>query len=334
MEGFNEKTIKVSRGFTYRYYVSGGTQKVDPNLPSLLFCHGWPDDARLWEKMSVYLRELPFNLIIPDLLGYGGTDKPADPTQYRHDLVSKDLTEILDVEKVSKVIVVGHDWGAAVASRLLNYYPERVVGLILLNVAYLPPSKTKFDLDSVNELTKGLFGYPIYQYWHFFTSPEAPALLKSKVDRLYSALHAQGESSMKDFFTNGNAFPEYLNSSSPMPEVRAYAQDPAFRKYFIDRLGNDGFVGAQNYYVATKNNIQFECDSQIPEKNYYVKVPHLFIGCDGDAVCRPEMLEASRPYLKDLEAAPIVHCAHWSPYEAPKEMTKPIVDWLERKFLS
>lgn len=112
---------------------------------------------------------------------------------------------------------------------------------------YLPPSSEKLDFEAVNALTTALFGYPIYQYWHFFTNPSAPALLKSKVERLYAALHAVGESSMKDFFTNKNAFQDYLYSSDPEPEVRPYARDPVFKKYWIDRLGTCGFEGAQQY---------------------------------------------------------------------------------------
>jgi pimeloyl-ACP methyl ester carboxylesterase len=273
MDGFNKKTIKVSRGFTYTYYVS--TNKVETSLPPLLFCHGWPDDAHLWEKIAGYLHSLPFKLIIPDLLGYAGTDKPTDPSAYKFDAVSKDLTEITDAESAPKVVVVGHDWGSLVAARYYNFYPERVSGMVLLNVAYLPPSKDKFDLDAVNAMTAQGFGYPIYSYWYFFTSPEAPAMLKENAARLYAALHAKGETSMKDFFTVQNAFPDYLQSGSAEPEVREYAQDPAFKQYSINRLSRDGFEGAQQYYVAMRNNIQLEPDSQIPLEHYVVNVPFL-----------------------------------------------------------
>lgn len=224
--------------------------------------------------------------------------------------------------------------GSAVAARLYNYYPDRVAGLVCLNVVYLPPSAEKFDLDAVNQLTTGLFGYPIYQYWHFFTDPSAPELLQKQAERLYHALHAVGEGSMKDFFTNPNAFQDYLTSSDPPPKVRPYAEDPAFRKYWIDRLSTDGFGGAQQYYVATRANHQYESDRHVPEANYKVNVPFLYVGTDQDAVCRPEMLEGVKGYLPDCTTVPIVHAAHWSPYEAPKEMAEPIREWLNLKFLS
>lgn len=44
------------------------------------------------------------------MLGYGGTDKPADPALYVQSAMSQDLVCILDAEKVEKVVAVGHDW--------------------------------------------------------------------------------------------------------------------------------------------------------------------------------------------------------------------------------
>lgn len=335
MEGFDKKTIKVSRGFTYTYYVSDSTHKTDSSQPALLFTHGWPDDAHMWEGIAKGLRDLPFKLIIPDLLGYDGTDKPKDEAAYKWDAMTKDLTEICDAENTPKVIPVGHDWGSAVAARFYNYHPDRCSGLVLLNVVYLPPSKDKFDLDAVNAMTEQVFGYGIYQYWHFFTSPEAPELLKTQIERLYAALHSEGTTAMKDFFTNPGAFPKFLNGDQPLPEVREYAKDPAFKKYHIDRLSRDGFEGAQNYYKAFKNNVQWECDKDLPAERAKVNVPLLYIGCDQDAVCRPEaMIPAKQAGLvPDLEETPIIHCAHWSPYEAPKECSNYIADWLKRRFV-
>ena len=80
-------------------------------------------------------------------------------------------------------------------------------------------------------------------------------------------------------------------------------------------------------------NIPSAADAQLPPENSKIKVPHLYVGTDQDAVCRPEMLDVSRPLLTDLTEVPIVHAAHWSPYEAPKEMATPIREWLLKKFL-
>lgn len=334
MEGFTQKSLKTSRGFTYTYYVSQAPSS--PTNPALFFTHGWPDEAALWHPIATRLlaANIPFKLIIPDLLGFGGSDKPSATEIYAHKHVTADLREIATAEDAAKVIAVGHDWGAMVAARFYNYHPDMVVGLILLNVAYAPPSADKFDLDAVNALTTQAFGYPIYGYWHFFTSDQAPAIMQANADRLFATIHAKDDKTVGRFFASSEQARKFLEDhSTPLPEVREYAKDPAFRSRWIDRLSKDGFAGAQQFYVATVSNVQWEEDSKIPKEQWTVKVPHLYIGCAGDPVCRVELLEPSRPLLPDLEAPATLDSGHWSPYEVPDECARLMGDWLKRKFV-
>lgn len=48
-------------------------------------------------------------MLAPDMLGYGGTDKPTDPAAYVPSLLTKDVIDILDAEKLDKVVSIGHD---------------------------------------------------------------------------------------------------------------------------------------------------------------------------------------------------------------------------------
>lgn len=332
MEAFTKKTLKVSRGYTYTYYVLDG----DKSLPPLFFQHGWPDHAQMWEGIanSLIKSGIKFPMIIPDMLGYDGTSKPADPAAYRWDGMMKDLVEIIDAEGYEKVITAGHDWGAGSAARLYNYHPDRVAGMVLLNVAYLSPMRGGFDLDTVNNMTKEAFGYPIYSYWHLFTAPDAPDLLRGNVGRLYSALHAQGSDAMKNFFCVPNAMREYLEGKGEEPDVRPYAKDPKFRHEFVERLTRDGFDGPQCWYKSTKDGIQSGVDAALPEERDKVNVPTLYVGCKWDAVCRPEGMAQSKlnGWLPDLEETPMLDSAHWSPYEVPEEIAGYLGDWLKRKF--
>ena len=335
MDGFEKKTLKTSRGFTYTYYVSPTADDHDSSLPALLFSHGWPDHAAMWSGIATQLRKLPFRQVIPDLLGYDETSKPTDVKAYKYDGMTQDLIDILDAEGIKTAISIGHDWGAVVAARVYNYYPDRVVGVILLNVPYLPPAREKFDLQAVNDATKQAFGYPIYEYWNLFTHPEGPRILKEGVERLYSALHAAGPTAMRDFFCVPQAFEKYLESNTPDVEVRAYAQDPNMKKAFVDRMTRDGFEGPQNYYVSFKDNFQLECDSQLPQENLVIKVPLLYVGCTEDSVCRPEgMIPAKQAgLLPDVEDSAMVEAGHWGVYEKPDEIADYMSQWLTKRFV-
>ena len=78
----------------------------------MFFCHGFPGTARDWRYIVPFFKEKGYGIIAPDMIGYGGTDKPADPTQYVSSLVTRDLVDIMDAEHVDKAIAIGHDWYA------------------------------------------------------------------------------------------------------------------------------------------------------------------------------------------------------------------------------
>jgi soluble epoxide hydrolase / lipid-phosphate phosphatase len=107
MEAALYKDFAVSRGLKYHYYHLPPT---DNCRPYLLFLHGFPSSSRDWRSQVAYFKELGYGIIVPDMLGYGGTSKPLDPKELVPSKVTKDLTEILDAEKVDKVIAIGHDW--------------------------------------------------------------------------------------------------------------------------------------------------------------------------------------------------------------------------------
>lgn len=49
-------------------------------------------------------------MILPEMLGYGETDRPTDPTAYSRVLIADAVAGILAAENVDNVIVLGHDW--------------------------------------------------------------------------------------------------------------------------------------------------------------------------------------------------------------------------------
>ena len=65
-------------------------------------------------------------IVVPDCIGYGGTDKPSELSAYTFGSLCRDLVALLDLIGVANAVVVGHDWGAAIAWRLCLYFPLRV----------------------------------------------------------------------------------------------------------------------------------------------------------------------------------------------------------------
>ena len=77
-----------------------------------------------------------FQVIVPDLRGYGRSGKPADAGSYAMPLLIADVLGVLDQLRVAGRRVVGHDWGAAIAWALATLHPQRVDHLAVLSVGH------------------------------------------------------------------------------------------------------------------------------------------------------------------------------------------------------
>lgn len=101
---------------------------------SLLLLHGSDhrESWRVWEPL------LPlgdtYSLVMPDLVGYGGSTLPEETPDYRAQAhVIKDMLERLSVEKAD---VMGTGWGGQVALEVALQWPEMVRAVVLISSAY------------------------------------------------------------------------------------------------------------------------------------------------------------------------------------------------------
>jgi pimeloyl-ACP methyl ester carboxylesterase len=104
--------------------------------PAVLMLHGFPDSSALWRHHIPALTTAGYQVIAPDLRGFGASDRPADVAAYRMEVLVGDVLGILDALGAQQVSVVGHDWGAAVGWALAMFAPQRVQRLAALSVGH------------------------------------------------------------------------------------------------------------------------------------------------------------------------------------------------------
>src|ERR1700730_13240893 len=102
----------------------------------VVLLHGFPDSGRLWRHQVPVLRDAGFTVIVPDLRGYGGSDRPAGVEAYSLLFLAGDVLGVLDHFGVERTHVVGHDWGAALAWTVASFAPDRVDHLVALSVGH------------------------------------------------------------------------------------------------------------------------------------------------------------------------------------------------------
>ena len=96
----------------------------------MVLLHGFPLDHHLWDEV-VPLLEDQFDLIIPDLRGFGGSST-VDAFYSMEDYAS-DVAALLDHLGIPKAAIVGHSMGGYVALAFARLFPDRVSGLGLIS---------------------------------------------------------------------------------------------------------------------------------------------------------------------------------------------------------
>ena len=100
----------------------------------VLLMHGWPQHWFMWRDVLPLVAPHA-RVIAPDFRGFGWTDVARNG--YEKDQLKRDVLALLDALQLDEFAIAGHDWGGYVGFLLALEHPERVHGLLALNV--LPP---------------------------------------------------------------------------------------------------------------------------------------------------------------------------------------------------
>lgn len=102
--------------------------------PPVVMLHGQPTWGYLFRKLIPPLLDHGHRCVVPDLPGFGRSDKPLDQGWYsidRHVAALGSLIEDLDLRDVTLVM---HDWGGPLGLRLAAVeMPERIARLVVMD---------------------------------------------------------------------------------------------------------------------------------------------------------------------------------------------------------
>ncbi len=103
----------------------------------ILLLHGFPDTRKMWQPLIPYLLKNNYQVIAPDMRGFGESPMPKGIKAYKIKLVIADLVALLKAHKIEQPIyVVGHDWGAVIAWCLSLAHPELVKKMVAVSVGH------------------------------------------------------------------------------------------------------------------------------------------------------------------------------------------------------
>ena len=261
----------------------------------LVLLHGWPEFWRTWRKNIPFLGET-FDVVAPDLRGFGDTEKPGlpePPGGLLDDLV-EDLRCLADALGFERFGVVSHDVGAYVAQGFARKYPERLSGLFFLNCPYAGIGERWADWYEVNEIW----------YQTFNQQPWAASLI--------------GE--------NRKTCETYLRHF-----LDHWAHEPGLFDEDLD-LWVDNFMkpgnlqGGFNWYIGTnESRIRLIRDGapELPK----IETPTRVLWGESDSVLRIEWADRLGDYFSNLDFSPAEGAGHFVHYEKPELANREISDF-------
>lgn len=205
------------------------------NDPIILLLHGEPNNSFVFRNIAPSLVEQNFRVIIPDLVGFGYSDKPENPNLISYSNQTNWLNTFIDNLKLTNINLFAHDWGGMISLRIVAEQPK-LFSKVAVSYSYLfegdeeiPDSFIGFIDYAKNEAT---FSPGNIMDWG--TKIKLPDSIKAKYD---SPFQQQSD------YNFARKFPALIPSNPKDPEAilnkKLNKKLKQFSKPFITIWGNN-----------------------------------------------------------------------------------------------
>ena len=259
----------------------------------VVLLHGWPQTWYEWRFVMPRLAER-FTVIAPDLRGLGDSSRPL--VGYDKRTIANDIWHLVNGKLGHRSFhLVGHDWGGPTAYALAASHPESVKKLAIVDVV-IPGDGGDFSQGG--------------RRWHhqFHMTPDLPEALVTGRERLY----------LQWFYQTFAYKPGAIDDAALDEFTRTYSQPGALRAgfNFYRAIGEDAKVNAAQLADG------FRLPMPVLAVGGGVSYPH--------GRGRGADVEASmRRVATNVRGHVIPECGHFVPEEAPDELSRLLLDFLD-----
>ena len=152
----------IANGLRFAYLEAG-------EGPLVLLLHGFPDNARTWERQMPALAAAGYRVVAPFLRGYPPTEVPGAGYSDLATLATDVKCLIEELNAGQPCDLVGQDWGAAIGYATLAAYPESVRRAVILAVPH-PAEVRRTIRKSPKHILRSF-------HWFLFQLPWLPEAL-------------------------------------------------------------------------------------------------------------------------------------------------------------
>lgn len=293
MAGFELQRIALPTGVELDVATAG-----DPAAPAIILLHGFPESHRTWRHQIPELAKTHF-VIAPDQRGFARSSKPEGVENYTPDKPVGDLLALATHFGKERFVLVGHDWGGAIAWMAALNHPDRIERLVIVNAPH-PFVFQKSLFDDMDQRAAS-------QYIRAFRNPALDAQIAAMgVDRFFDT-----------------SFAKHVDPALVAPDRAAY----------LDEWSQPGAIPAMlNWYRASA--IMVPAMDETPDRPAFLdapfpplRMPVLVIWGMRDSALLPVQLEGLDALIPNLTLVK-VDAGHFVPWEKPQPVTDAIREWL------
>jgi len=264
-----ERTV-AANGFDFHVLEEGSGDRL------ALCLHGFPELSHSWRHQLPLLAELGYRAWAPDLRGYGRTrPRPQRRRDYKTALLVEDVAALIDASGATEVVLIAHDWGAALAWQLAIDQTRPLDRLVIMNVPH--PERFFAGLRTFRQLRKSW-------YMFFFQLPWLPEWALGRNDA-----EAVGKA-----FTDSAVHPERFDDEAVRP-YREAASEPGALRAMI------------NWYRAIPFGLREARRKDIPT----IETPTLVIWGEQDIALGKELVDGTDELVADLTVRFLPDASHW-----------------------
>lgn len=295
MSDFALRRVALSTGVELDVAVAG-----DPSHPAIILLHGFPKSHRTWRHQIPALAAAGWFVHAPDQRGFARSSKPAGVESYTADKPIADVVALADQFGIDRFVLVGHDWGGAIAWGAALTRPDRVERLVIVNAPHpYVFQRTLIENPEQREAS---------QYITAFRNPD----FEQHVARI----------GLDQFFEG--SFLRHTDFDQVAGEKAAY----------LDEWSQPGALTAMlNWYRASAIQVPAPGED-VPRPAFLdrpfppVTQPTLVVWGMDDRALLPSQLDGLEALVPDLHVVRIEVTGHFAPWENPAAVTSAMLAWL------
>ncbi len=294
--GFDSKFTTI--GGVRLHYWTGG----HPDGQLVILWHGFLSTAYAWREVAPALAKAGFAVLIPDMRGYGDSDKPDGTDGYDARALSEECRKLvasIGFGGSKNFIQAAHDMGAPPALIWAADHPQEVAGMLYIEA----PVMLGAVLRQVFSYTPQAMAQGSMWLWILPLAPGVP-----------EALIVGNERAFLNWFYAGD---HVVNHAAITPQ--------AVNEYLRTFAGKQGVLGSMGIYRAAFVSID-QTESLIARK---VSVPVVALGGENGLAGKVGQMVAM--VAENVETHTLADCGHFMIEERPECVIRHIIDLSARR---